>query len=305
MAESPLGTGRESDHPPDTPGTRALRAIETAVLRVRENQGERPTPTAHSESPGEGSIPPPRIDADGDEPAAGRTPPGFFASLGALALLIAIGAVVLILVLASGPSSKPTSTGSSAPTHHAAASHPAGGPTARHTSGAPPSRSNGAQTPSTPSATPSSVGSPPSTSPASTTTSAPVSALASGDPVITSLDPANGSPGQQLVVVGANFLSSSGEIVAAFNGKGVPTSCPTQTTCTVTVPPPIGGPAAQVTITTSIGTSNAMNFVYGGTAATAPPATAGAGATPPVVASPTCARPGVRCPVPGDAPLSR
>ena len=60
----------------------------------------------------------------------------------------------------------------------------------------------------------------------------------------------------------SNFLSSSGQIVATFNGQVAPTSCPAQNTCTVTVPPSTS-PSAQVVITTARGTSNAVTFTYG------------------------------------------
>ena len=96
----------------------------------------------------------------------------------------------------------------------------------------------------------------------STTTSTPVVATAGGPPVISSLSPADGSAGQAIVVAGANFLSSSGQIVATFNGQVAPTSCPAQNTCTVTVPASTT-PSAQVAITTAGGTSNAMTFTYG------------------------------------------
>jgi hypothetical protein len=47
-----------------------------------------------------------------------------------------------------------------------------------------------------------------------------------------------------------------------FNGQVAPTSCPAQNTCTVTVPPSLGGATAQVTITTASGTSNVVTFMY-------------------------------------------
>jgi hypothetical protein len=63
-------------------------------------------------------------------------------------------------------------------------------------------------------------------------------------------------------VAGTNFLSSNGQIVASFDGEVAPTSCPAQNVCTVTVPPMTGPAAAQVTITTAGGTSNAVTFTY-------------------------------------------
>ena len=63
------------------------------------------------------------------------------------------------------------------------------------------------------------------------------------------------------MVSGANFLSTSGQIVATFNGQEAPTSCPAQNTCTITVPPS-SRPTAQVVITTAGGASNAQTFTY-------------------------------------------
>jgi hypothetical protein len=83
-----------------------------------------------------------------------------------------------------------------------------------------------------------------------------------GAPVIASISPSTGAAGQGLQVAGSNFLSSSGQIVASFNGQVAPTSCPAQNTCTVTVPPMSGASSAQVTITTAGGTSNAVTFTY-------------------------------------------
>jgi hypothetical protein len=80
--------------------------------------------------------------------------------------------------------------------------------------------------------------------------------------VIASLSPASGAPGEGIQVAGSNFLSSSGQIVATFNGQVTSTSCPAQNTCTVTVPPMSGSSSALVTITTASGTSNAVTFTY-------------------------------------------
>ncbi len=84
-----------------------------------------------------------------------------------------------------------------------------------------------------------------------------------GAPVIGSLTPSSGDAGAHIEVAGANFLSSNGQIVATFNGQVAPTSCPASNTCTVTVPPQSGSSTAQVSITTSGGTSNAVTFTYG------------------------------------------
>ncbi len=77
------------------------------------------------------------------------------------------------------------------------------------------------------------------------------------------MNPASGMAGQAIGVSGANFLSANGQIVATFNGQVAPTSCPSPTTCSVTVPPLTQASVALVTITTSSGTSNAVHFTYG------------------------------------------
>ena len=75
MAERSLGGGQGSERSARTPGTRGLRAIETAVLRVRESQGRPLASTKLSESPEDrsGSLSP--IGPGSDEDAAGHTVP--------------------------------------------------------------------------------------------------------------------------------------------------------------------------------------------------------------------------------------
>ena len=80
--------------------------------------------------------------------------------------------------------------------------------------------------------------------------------------MISALNPSSGPAGESVQVAGSNFLSSNGRIVATFDGQAASTSCPAQNTCTVTVPAATGSPSAQVTITTSSGTSNAVTFTY-------------------------------------------
>jgi hypothetical protein len=81
-----------------------------------------------------------------------------------------------------------------------------------------------------------------STTPPTTPSSVPPTP--GGAPVISALDPASGTAGQGIQVAGANFLSSSGQIVATFNGQVATTTCPAQSTCTVTVPPRPGSGSA-------------------------------------------------------------
>jgi hypothetical protein len=95
-----------------------------------------------------------------------------------------------------------------------------------------------------------------------TSTSTTVAAAPAGPPVISSLTPMGGTAGQTITVAGTNFLSSTGQILATFNGQVAATSCPAQNTCTVTVPPSTAS-SAQVVITTASGASNAVTFTYG------------------------------------------
>jgi len=107
-----------------------------------------------------------------------------------------------------------------------------------------------------------STSAPPSTTPPAST--APTSSIGGSDPVLSSLTPSSGAAGQSVVISGANFLSNNGGIIARFGGQASPTRCSDQTSCSVTVPVLAGSPSAvPVTVTTVVGTSNALNFTYG------------------------------------------
>jgi hypothetical protein len=99
--------------------------------------------------------------------------------------------------------------------------------------------------------------------PGTTPTTVPPSSATSGAPAVTSLAPAAGGPGTSVTITGSGFLSADGMIVAEMDGQAAPTSCPDQTTCTVTVPtlPATPGPV-PVTVTTSAGTSAPISFSY-------------------------------------------
>ncbi len=89
-------------------------------------------------------------------------------------------------------------------------------------------------------------------------------ASAGNSPQLTSLAPPNGSAGQTVVVTGMNLFSPDGRVQAFFSGQEAPTSCTSETSCTVTVPD-LPGPQRDVpvTIVTEAGTSNAIFFSYG------------------------------------------
>jgi hypothetical protein len=82
-------------------------------------------------------------------------------------------------------------------------------------------------------------------------------------PVVTSLSPSKGGPGQAVTVSGAHFMSADGQIVAEFAGVAAATDCPVQTSCTVVVPTLPGAPrSVRLTITSEAGTSSGVAFTY-------------------------------------------
>lgn len=245
------------ERPPGTPSQRALGAMESAVRRARERAGvvtgsgpiqedTQPVAVAFlSEDPPTPPVPPwsgpqppwsgpPSVPARTDQSA--RREHWLTISVAAVAALVVLAGIALAVSSggggqqgASAPSATPTTAHAGTP---AAAHHPAPGRRTGRTGGS------------------------------STTTSTAPAATPGGPPVIASLSPASGAAGQGIEVAGSNFLSSSGQIVATFNGQVASTSCPAQNTCTVTVPPMSGSSSAQVTITTASGTSNAVTFTY-------------------------------------------
>ena len=222
---------RTAETPPGTPGQRALGAMESAVRRARESAGAPPL----SRPPPEDRHPP---GPTGETAPPARPDRWLIGTVAVVAVLVVAAAIALIVSSSSStappsPAAAPSGQAPTAPTHS-----PSTGPR----NGAAP-----ATTPTTSTPTP------------STTTT--VAVAPAGPPVISSLSPASGSAGQSVMVSGANFLSTSGQIVATFNGQVAPTSCPAQNTCTVTVPSS-NAPSAQVVITTAGGASNAETFTY-------------------------------------------
>lgn len=84
-----------------------------------------------------------------------------------------------------------------------------------------------------------------------------------GGPTITSVSPSQGSPGQTVSITGTNLFSGSGQVLAYFGGVVAPTACPSESSCTATVPPPpAGSNRVEVTVTTDAGSSNGVPFTY-------------------------------------------
>ena len=243
VRHDPHGYNGEPD-PPGTPGVRALGAMAAAAERAREVQeGGPPTRAVETRFDDEPTPVPADHRAVAWPASGGRSPLEVAVWVAAALLLVAAGALAVTLGTrggggAGGPSAPPSTAA-----HATAPSGPHGQAGARGGSG---STSSGG-----------------SSSTSTTTSSSTVPPNASGPPVIAALNPASGNAGQAIQVAGANFLSSSGQIIATFDGQVAPTSCPAQNTCSVTVPPaPSGTQSAQVVITTAGGTSNTVTFTY-------------------------------------------
>ena len=241
VRHDPHGCNGEPD-PLGTPGVRALGAMAAAAQRAREAQeGGPPTHAVDHRfddkaTPVPAKAPPPARPATG-----GRSPLEIAVWVAAALLLVAAGALAVTLGTSGGGGGPGPSTAPPTSAHSAAPTTPHEKSPGTHGG---PSRSPGRSSTTT-----------------TSTTAAPPNA--SGPPVIAALNPASGNAGQAIQVAGANFLSSSGQIIATFDGQVAPTSCPAQNTCSVTVPPaPSGSQTAQVVITTAGGTSNTITFTY-------------------------------------------
>lgn len=268
------------ERPPGSPSQRALGAMENAVRRARERTGAATTsggtdkdtqpvslalhPDDPPSPPRPSTLPTPPWDAPpgrptGERHESARREHWLSMAVVVVATLVVVGGIALAVSAggsgggpqgAAPPVTPPTTathTGATPAAHHPkhqATHQPTHQPTTNGHSG-------GASGSSTTTST---------TTPAATSTAPPASP--GGPPVIALLSPASGAAGQGIQVDGSNFLSSDGQIVATFNGQVAPTSCPAANTCTVTVPPMSGSPAAQVVITTASGASNAVTFTY-------------------------------------------
>jgi hypothetical protein len=171
---------------------------------------------------------------------SGRTSPErwerrLLASILAVAFLVLVATIALAFTLGTEQSGLPT-----APTIASAHSGQADGPVPRPAH-------------------------PPRTQPATrrTASSGSLPELGGTAPVVTSLSPPKGGPGQAVTVSGAHFMSADGHVVADFAGVAASTDCPAQTSCTVVVPTLPGAPRpVRLTITSEAGTSSGVTFTY-------------------------------------------
>jgi hypothetical protein len=220
----------EKGHDASAPGARALSAMAAAAQRAR--QPDRPVGPSWDDSaqtaqvhPVVGSAVPPRLAVFHGQGQLLRR--AIFVVAGVIVVLLA----VLLGVHLSGTSGTPSTSARQGSQSGGATTHP--------------SSSNAS--------TPANVA-PSTTSPVSTP---------GGPPQLSSLNPPQGSAGQQVAISGSNFMSANGQIVAYFGSQVAPTSCPVQSSCTVTVPPMQGTTTTvPVTVQTQAGTSNALAFTY-------------------------------------------
>ena len=104
---------------------------------------------------------------------------------------------------------------------------------------------------------------PPTTVPATTVPPTTVPTASAGVPKLSSASPSAGAAGQTVVISGSGLYSSTGQVVAYFGGSSAPTSCSSQTSCTVTVPDLGTSPSTvPLTIVTTQGRSNTLTFAY-------------------------------------------
>ena len=170
------------------------------------------------------------------------------AVVGVSAALVVVVAALIGSMLAGG-GAPPVSSGGGLPT-----------PTTT-----PPTSAVPASTSTAPTAGP--AAGPATSRPATTTPSAASptrTAAPGGPPVLAALQPSSGPAGQAVTISGSGFLSPSGQISATVGGQTASVSCPDQTTCTVTIPPPIGTATTEpVVIVTDGGSSNPLTFTLG------------------------------------------
>jgi hypothetical protein len=183
---------------------------------------------------------------------------------GAIAALVVVLVILLIVLVVNDAFGGPPPSATPRSVSRSQASTNFGGNPASHPSGTTstiPAATPSSSTPFMPAASAPATSAPTTSVPSTPTTSVP--SVPGGAPTLSSMTPASGTAGQTLVVAGANFMSSNGQILFQFGSQPAPTSCPVQTSCTITVPAMTGPPSVvPVTATTSNGTSNTLYFVY-------------------------------------------
>jgi hypothetical protein len=170
-------------------------------------------------------------------------------ALAAAAIVLAVASALALALTQPAPAPHATSARRG---HHRASSAHGRSPNPPEASTRPPHAERSATSP-TAGVTRSSLG---STSPTTQPTT-------TGGPRLSSVTPDSGGPGETVVVDGSGLFSANGQVVAYFGGQAAPTSCVSQTSCTVTIPDLGASPSTvPLTMTTDQGRSNALTFTY-------------------------------------------
>jgi IPT/TIG domain len=258
---------RDGHHEGQEPNTRALAAMAEAARRSRQSEVGAPArppgvlgSPAVRPSPTGGGAPDPSPVGGPATPARRAHPPGRSMLIASLGLLAVAAVVVGSSIMSRGTPSSHSAPAADAGQGRVGSPRPpsarASGPA---TTGPLPASSPAAAAPTTTSSPTTTTS---TTAPTTTTSTSPPSA---GGPVLTTLAPSTGAPGQIVVITGANLISPSGLITAHFGSQVALVACPESSGCLVAVPAPDGttGGSAPVTVTTDGGTSNPLTFTYG------------------------------------------
>ncbi len=274
VARVPKSSFAPRDDRRHEPSRRALEAMASAARRAKEldrepSPAERPVETGtcrlvarYSSSETRRWEEPARIRPADRAARAGSTARSRpRVALGAVVILVIAGAGLAFGLALHSPTRPAaarvaTSGRASVPRHERRPLAAAGG--AEHATNPPPqgrSRAAGQGAGNAPAAAGTGSSGPPARSSAP---SAP-----SGGPLLSSASPAAGGPGQTVVVHGSALFSADGEVTAYFGDGAAPTSCSSQTSCTVIVPDLGAAPSTvALTVVTDAGTSNALTFSY-------------------------------------------
>jgi hypothetical protein len=237
------------------PDERALQALATAVQRAREASGATSSvarPARSDARVGSSSL------AQALHPkrynVRRRASRRLLARvLAAVAIVALLGTAIVALVLADHSGSSRDSAGAHGGSRATTSSEAAASTST--TSTTQPLRTSTTTTTAPPAPT--------TTVPAPVTTTVPPTVVVGSPPQLLSVSPSGGAAGTVVVVRGANFFSPNGLVLARFDGHPAPTDCPSQRSCTVTVPTIVAAPSTvSLTITTASGTSNALRFLY-------------------------------------------
>lgn len=100
-----------------------------------------------------------------------------------------------------------------------------------------------------------------STTTPSTTSSSTVVRSSSGSLELASLSPDAGTAGESVTLSGSGFFGAHGYVAVTFDGRVVPTRCPSEEICTAIVPDGLSG-SVTVRLQTTSGKSNGLTFRY-------------------------------------------